>query len=293
MKLLIAFAFLILIGCVKPVSIAGGAPEETESGIVDTDLLAGATSSTNWPAEDVFPNRISVLGRADSQLVIRFYEIIGPIKVSGRITLFKGGVIPVLDSVPLTTFLFSDQDTLLIPESAFMPLREKDSDTVRFSLKIETDTSECFFLGFAYSIRQNAFITSPFSILSLSSAILTKSHYSFKGRVDSALGLLGPSFAGKSEWCFYIPGTPFFWKADRVKSGEILEVGQLPTGSYPLRLIRVLAQEANQRMNLLEVYSIKVTVDSTTIPWNYVMGLGNRILAHEISNANSILPETK
>jgi hypothetical protein len=292
MKFLFAFALLLFTACMKPESIAGAKPDLSESGIIDNDLLAGATSSTNWPPEEVFPNRISARGEADSQLVIQFYEFITPAKVTGKVTLFQGGIVPLLDSVPSRSFEFSEKDTLFIPESAFIPLRQQDSDTVRFSLKIETDTSECLFLGFAYSIKQKVFINSPFSIPSLSTAILTESKFSFKGTVDSSLALFGPSFAGKSEWCFYIPGTPYFWMAERVKAGDTLNVGRLPTGKYPLRLIRIQAQAANQRMNLLEVYSIKVTRDSTTISRGFSLDLGNRILAHEISNASPIRPES-
>lgn len=291
MKILFAFALLALMACLKPESISGTTPEDRESGIIDTDLLAGATSSTNWPAEDVFPERISVRGKADSQLVIHFFKVLTPIQTTGRITLFQGGIVPILDSVTSTTFPFSEKDSLLIPESAFIPLRQDDSDTVRFSLKIETDTAECLFLGFVYSIKQKAFINSPFSIPSLSTAILTESKFSFKGTVDSVLALFGPSFAGKSEWCFYIPGTPNFWMAARVKSGDTLEVGRLPMGKYPLRLIRIQAQEANQRMNLLEVYSIKVTIDSANQSRSFILGLGNRIIAREISNSKLIRPE--
>lgn len=292
MKILFAFALLLCTACMKPESMTGTPPEDRESGIVDNDLLAGATSSTNWPAEDVFPERISVLGKADSQVIIHFLNFVTPVQVTGKVTLFQGGIVPVLDSVPSISFEFTERDTVFIPESAFLPLGHAGMDTVRFSLKIETDTTACLFLGFVYSIKLNAFINSPFSIVSSSTGILAESKYAFNGKVGADLALFGPSFAGKAEWCFYIPGTPYFWLAERVNSGDVLKVGRLPTGKYPLRLIRIRAQEANQQMKLLEVYSIKVTQDLTGFPKEYSLELGNKVLSREISNASPIRLES-
>ena len=89
-----------------------------------------------------------MFGKADSQVVIHFKKFMPPFQVTGKITLFQGGIVPVLDSVPSTSFEFTERDTVFIPESVFLPLGNAGMDTVRFSLKIESDAQACLFLGF-------------------------------------------------------------------------------------------------------------------------------------------------
>ena len=114
----------------------------------------------------------------------------------------------------------------------------------------------------------------------------------FKGLVDSSLAAFGPSEPEKTKWCFYIPGSPYFWQVDQVKLGDTLFVGDLPAGKYPLRLIRIKAQDAKHRMNLLEVYSMNMKPLST-FSRSYVAGVGDLLFSYEVPISLMIRPEAK
>jgi hypothetical protein len=285
MKLLSALALIILMGCLKPESANG--PDKTlgAAPIEDNTLLAGATSSTNWPPEDGGTQPISVSGRADSALVLKFRKILEPVSLGGRITVFKGGVIPALDTTPYFTVDFPISDTFAFPLAELSRLRkEGGSDTVSFTLRIESDTLQCLLLGFSYSLKLKQFLNSPFSVFSGKPFLMSENKYFIKGLVDSSIRNSGPYLEGKTEWCFYIPGSPYFWTAG---FGDTLQIGPVPFGVFPFRLLKILHPDGNKSKFRLEAYEVKMSLASFNSK-TLVVNVGEQILSFESSAPISI-----
>jgi hypothetical protein len=291
MRIMFAILLFALSGCLKPESASG--PEQNPNPLIeDPDLRAGATSSTNWPQEDAHPRQLNVGGQADSVLKLFFRDLLTPYKLSGRLTFYRGGAIPALESVATRSLVFSDTDTVLVEASVFSSLAREGRDTVSFSIRVESDTAQAFCYGFTYSIKQKAFLSSPFSSASARSASVTNPRYYFRGKADTSLLSYGPSDHGKSEWCFYIPGSPYFWK---VKIGDSLEIGPLPSGTYPIRLIRIIKPDASLNKSLLELYEVelfKTQIDSAHHEVEQIIRVGKKILSSEVPSSFSIRSES-
>jgi hypothetical protein len=249
---------LALSGCLQT-DPAGKGPDEREpTGIQDAGQLAGATSSTNWPTDDGGRIAWTVRGVADTAISLRFTGSDGAFcPATGTFTLYEFGPIPALDSVRSLAIPFSSMDTVRLSPEAFLPLFPNGEDTLRFSLNITTDTSQCLLVGFVYSVKEGRFLSSP--LPSRPSFRMRNAGFSFRGEADTSLSKIGPSFAGKNQWCFYIPGSPYFWMVD---PDSVLEIGPLPLGSYPLRLLRIIPEENRSdrsRMEIIAMQFVKVS----------------------------------
>ncbi len=288
MRFLFALAVIALTGCMKPDS-KGLEPESNEPTIKDMDLRAGATSSTNWPTEDAGHTPMVISGRADSSLLLVFHNTQTTTEaIAGMVTFYQGGVIPALDTIITKSFAFQKTDTLHILPEEFQGMPSIGKDTVLFSIGIESDTLSSLIVGFAYSLKQKAFLRSPFSVDSTSFPKLAAPKYSFKGLVDSSLAKSGSSFPGNEQWCFYIPGTPYFWKAG---FGSTLEIGPLPYGKFPFRLLRILASEGKLGRNRLEVFELNVVEAPITGPGQiptYYIKVGDQVLGIDVPTSLSI-----
>jgi hypothetical protein len=256
MTRLLLFAIFLLVGCMKPESTVGSDPEPKSSGVVDETQRAGATSSTNWPTEDAPAPRPKIKAVLDSTLTFQFLDTaLNGIKRSGTLVLYRSGVIPALDRPDSVVVHFEEQLSIKVSPINTLPFKPQDSDTIRFSVRVATDSLECLLLGFSYAIHDKKFLNSPFSSIPNSSYPMTSRHFSYHGKADSSLAKLGISDWGKDEWCFYIPGSPFFWKAE---VGPDLEIGPLPFGDFPVRLLRISKTGAGSDVNHLETYEVKI-----------------------------------
>jgi hypothetical protein len=267
----------------------GPGPVGNDTPIQDLDLRAGASSSTNWPSEDAGSIHLGVQGRADSNLTLYFRALFTPEKLSGRVSIFKAGVIPAIDSVPSKTMPFENVDSLTIPYELFEAIDRTGSDTVAFSIRVEIDTAQCLMLDFHYSRKQKNFIKSPFSLISGVSYPLLMPKYSFKGEVDSTILKMGAFAEGKTDWCFYIPGSPYYWKT---RMDSVVEIGPVPSGTFPIRLLRLAHPDGDTKKNQLEAYEVilkKVDPDSAhNFKTSYVLILGERRLTTTAPSSFSI-----
>jgi hypothetical protein len=250
-----ALVCISLMGCLSESGTGNGAKSD-QSGIIDDNLRAGASSSTNWPNEG---NPVyEIHGRVDSALVLHFLDVGAPAKISGKVTFYQGGIIPALDSVPSFEWPFSGTDSIEVPLNMLQDsLEVQGGDTLSFSMKVDADGNECLLVGFIYSIHQKKFLRDHFSLFPESTHFLVKPEYSFRGDLDSLLPHL-PPVTGNVQTSFYIPGTSYYWKKGLVSP---LDIGPLPKGSYPLRLIRISDPESGSGSKV-EIFEIKFVNDA-------------------------------
>jgi hypothetical protein len=288
MRAITVFALLALMGCMKP-DPTGPTQSDITSGVEDQNLLAGATSSTNWPTEDGGHVPMEISGKADSILLLVFHDTHTTNEaIAGKVTFYQGGVIPALDPVISKSIDFPKTDSLRITSEAFRGLPSSSNDTIFFTVAIESDSLRSLITGFAYSIKQRAFIKSPFSVDSTSYPKLVPPRYSFRGVVDSSLLKTGTSIPGIEQWCFYIPGSPYFWK---VGFDSILEIGPLPYGKYPFRMMRIRNSEGKLDRNRLEVFEVIVSAGLITGPGQhppFYFKVGGKVLSVEVPASLSI-----
>jgi hypothetical protein len=288
MKAAFVLALLAFMGCMKP-DATGPAQSYPGSGIEDQNLLAGATSSTNWPTEDGGRVPMEISGSADSVLLLVFHDTHTTTEaISGKVTFYQGGVIPALDPVISHSLEFSKTDSLRISPEAFSGLPSASNDTIFFTVAVESDSMRSLMTGFAYSIKQKLFVKSPFSAGSATYPKLVVPRYSFKGLVDTSLINSGPSFPGIDQWCFYIPGSPYFWKAG---FDSVLEIGPLPYGKYPFRMMRIRNLEGKLDRNRLEVFELIVSAGLITGPGQhppFYFKVGDKVLSVEVPASLSI-----
>lgn len=278
-KRALSLAVLLLFGCLQtdPVS----RPESGKgTGVEDLNLLAGATSSTNWPPEDAGRSVMNIQGRTDSSLILLFRDTSGnPVRMSGYLSLFRAGTIPAIDAPDSLRIDFSDAESLMVDDGALGKWSTVSADTLFFSALIRFDTTQCLLVGFAYSPNLKKFIISPFSEEPNFSATVSSPHYRIHGIPDTSLIHLGFSFEGKSEWCFYIPGSPYFYE---VSPDTAIDIGPLPSGKYPIRLLRLTRIEGRTDKELLEAFeaiAAEAGVDATHhLPYRIIRA-GDRIFS--------------
>jgi hypothetical protein len=285
MKMLFAISMLLLAGCLMT-DPKGSGPSGDKPRIEDQDLLAGATSSTNWPAEDVGGKHLGVFPKADSVIVLHFRHFLTPTPLTGRVSLFLFGTVPAIDSVPETTLTFSNTDSVVIPSAIFLKLSASEQDTLQFSVRVEIDTAQCLMLGFIYSRKGRSFSNSPPSLLSELPYPFIGPRYSLKGIVDPKLFNPEVSSHGKIEFCFYIPGTPYFWKVD---PDSIVEIGPLPYGAFPVRFMRIIHSGGGVSKDQLEIFQVRLEhflppLQSDYFEWK----LGDSILTSTTEGSFSI-----
>jgi hypothetical protein len=250
-------ACLALVGCLQTDPTGKGPDEPASTGIQDAGQLAGATSTTNWPNDDGGRIFWQVRGVADTVLSLTFTGFDRKhTAAAGTVTVYEFGVIPALDSVHSIMVPFSRRDTLRLSPAAFLPLFKNGQDTLRFSLGIEAESNHCLLVGFMYSVKEGRFLTTPFN--TIPEFRMGHSGFSYKGPTDTSLSKIGPSFPEKNQWCFYIPGSPYFWMVD---PDSVLDIGPVPYGSYPLRLLRIIPEEGRpdkRRMEIIAMNFVKV-----------------------------------
>ncbi|HKP94457.1 MAG TPA: hypothetical protein VJ385_01750 [Fibrobacteria bacterium] len=295
MKKTLSIGLLFLAGCLKP-DPTGPGPSGGDSGIVDENLLAGATSSTNWPPEDTGPDSLVINGTSDSTFELHFYEVlnpnpreIAPIKLSGKVSLYKAGKIPALEEVGGVNAHFSISDNFVISQALLQSLTGTLQDTASFSILVEVGNNQSLITGFTYSSKLKRLIKSPFSENPTHSYLITQPNYYIHGIPDSTLINLGYSVRGKSEWCFYIPGSPFFFKVADNDTG--ISIGPLPIGKYPIRLLRVVGTDGGTSQNRLEVHEVKITdgwIDATHHSPYKVIQPGQKLFSVDLKTSVSI-----
>lgn len=274
-------------GCLQP-DPAGPGSETTP--VDDGNQLAGATSSTNWPQEDAGFHPTGFNGRADSELVLEFVDFDeNPVPVSGNITFYEAGPIPAFDSVKSLTLSFPAADTLRIHPESFLPLFPVGKDSVRFSIRVDADSVKSLVVGFTYSTRQRKFLESPFSANPHISIPLSDPKYFLDGKADSTLMNLGASIPGKERWCFYIPGSPFFWN---VGIDSLVHIGPLPKGIYPFRFLRILPKDGPSGLSRLEIREVELSQVSPHIgnPF-FVVKAGALLQSSDIPASLTIRPQ--
>lgn len=253
----------------------------------DPALLAGASSSTNWPVKTSIDTPISVSGKADSNLFLHFLQLDRnyqqqPKAVSGSISLVSGTTIPALNPVRPVRFFFSGKSSVEIPKNYLDSVGSRD--TVNFTVLIEVDTLKCLLVGFQYTKTSNQFTQSPFSGKPAFSIQMEGSHYSFQGDIDtSALPKALPGYES-AEMSFYIPGTSFHWKT---RLTNPLSIGPLPSGSYPLQLIVVKPGGQEAKSSQVEIYEVLLRRETITSPWRF--SIGQKLLARNLQGSVSLL----
>jgi hypothetical protein len=246
---------LFATGCLQPDPNGSDANAQGKP-LQDVNLLAGATSSTNWPPDDAGTIKVTVTGEADTSLVLRFQFLFEKQMLSGRVRLFQAGGIPPLDSMPELRVPFQNADSVTINPSQIREFLGNSQDTVQLALRIESDSGNCFFFGFVYVKREHVFIHSPFSILSSSSAEMYPDSSYLNAVMDTSTKNSDPEPNRNTDICFYIPGTPYFWK---VGMDSTISLGPIPKGKYPVRLLRITYPESAQGTNRLETFEAIIT----------------------------------
>ncbi|MDB5102460.1 MAG: hypothetical protein JWP91_149 [Fibrobacteres bacterium] len=285
MKRILAISMLLVAGCLKP--DATGPGRNAGERIEDQNLIAGATSSTNWPQEDAGSHHPYLKGVADSLVVLRIYDSTGiPMKVTGKATLYLAGSIPALDTTESTSFPVSNVDSFDVPLEALRRLNSAGKDTVAFSILFESGRNQALITGFYFSSTLKKILRSPFSEKPDLETHLIDPHYAFHGVPDSLLANVRLYPEGKVEWCFYIPGSPFFFKAS---PDTAITIGPLPNGRFPIRLLRLAQSDGGT--NRMEVYEVKMNYgpqDATHHTPYRIIEAGTRLFVFDTMSAISI-----
>jgi hypothetical protein len=255
---------LALLGCLQTEPTGKEAQESTD--IQDPDLVAGATSSTNWPAEDAGPHPVEVFGTADSILTFAFKQSPDsggpalPIGFQGSVRLYRAGTIPVLDSVPTVSYPISRTASFQIAEEHLRPLISGEMDTLRFTVEFRSDSIRGLLPGFVYSLSRHEFLAWPPSINTEASVPLLDPHYRFAGVPDSAFQRVLSDTAGHPRFYYYITGSPYFWR--HALTGDSLYIGPTVKARLPLRCVKVTSHAGTEKSFTIEVYSLSLEKES-------------------------------
>jgi hypothetical protein len=87
--------------------------------------------------------------------------------------------------------------------------------------------------------------------------------FSVRGIPGSFLPKTTVSSNGKKGWCLYIPGTPFYFL---INEGDMIDVGPIPQGDYPVRLLALGPAADDPKLQTLTVYEVKLTLVSSFWP---------------------------
>lgn len=264
---LLLLSLSIFVGCMKP-DATNPSTEDPVQVPEDQELRAGASSSTNWPVKFGDPS-ISIAVAAGSDFILRFSNTSGtgsdsarvPAKLTGKLSVCKSGTIPVLDSLRTASVGFFESDSVGLAAALLDSLFESSRDTLLFNVHIKTDSLETWAFGFGYSRKSKQFFKALLSIETENSLFLKSTLDTIQGVLDTSGGLPKSALNGKSIFCFYIPGTPFFWKP----TTDSLVLGPIPDGNYPLRLLRVTyagEKDSGTEMEAYEVGCSKLAPDS-------------------------------
>jgi hypothetical protein len=289
MKLALALGLLAISGCMQPDPTGTTDPTTSKSGVEDRDLLAGATSSTNWPQEDAPALPTWVSGSTESEPVLRFLDSSGaPLHASGRMTLYRAGIIPAFTAPESTVVAFENSGTQIVSHALLLQIDHDNADSVFFSVRVDLDSVESFMCGFLYSTRLKKILASPFSGKPDYSFNFASRRFAIHGVADPSLLKLGFPVQGKTTLCFYIPGSPFFFN---VIPDSVLTIGPVPVGDFPVRLMRITASAGQTGPDQLEVYEVKVAsfnLDSSHPKPYKVISCGKKIFTSMLKASDSV-----
>lgn len=251
----------LLSACLKPDAVGGSSQVEEPPEVLEPILLAGATSSTNWPEEPNHRTRVTVMGRVDSVITLVFArareesEGYDRVSLSGTLTLFDGSTIPAVDTVPSAGMEFVDVDSVVVPVELIHSLPTHGRDTLGFGILVKVDTTQCFIGGFLHRKSTGKIIYSIFPENPPSAFQLLEPKYGYSAEVDTTgvTHLFPP--APSVEMSFYIPGSPFYWRPEPFGS---ITLSPLSEGPYPIRLI--LASPASGDSSRTHVTLFEVSV---------------------------------
>lgn len=253
------FAAFLVFGCLKPEPTGLGS-DGAQTPVGDDSRMAGATSSTNWPPEDVGTLPIQIIGTADSVLTFSFKQVLTrgstsvPTRLAATFLLFRVGYNPLFDSVPTLRMDFPVSDSCKIKAEDLNPLLLPEMDTLRFTLEVRTDSVRGLFPGFTYSKKQKKFLEWPSPVNDTSSANLTGPHYEFAGIPDSGFRSFQSDTSGNVKLYYYIPATPYFWPQ---KLGhDSLYIGPTVYGRFPLRCVKVVSIPDPKAVYKIDVYDL-------------------------------------
>ncbi len=285
MRLLIVFIVVSLMGCLQADRANGPQNIETTN-IRDQNLLAGATSSTNWPQEDVGSKRALVVVKFDSTLTMDFTDTTDiPIPLSGTLSIYLGGTIPAIDKPDSMKLNLGNRNSIVLSENEFKSELAAGKDTVLFSVLIRSDSMECLITGLMYSKGAHLFSRHPGGTLARFTYPISIPKYGFKAVPGDSLPKTVVSKAGKTGWCFYIPGSPYFFLPE---VADIITVGPLPQGTYPIRLLVISEDIGNPKLQTLTIYEVKLVFSRKNPQWPTAVEIGEKISESTLKSSVSL-----
>jgi hypothetical protein len=250
---------MILAGCMAPEG-PGTDSAVSDPTVHDQNLLAGATSSTNWPSEDAGTRPLEVGFEADSALTFLFMQKpdsgmpVQSIRISGNIRIYRAGYIAAFDSVPAFMMHFENQDSLRIQPETLESLDPKGNDSVQFSICITHGVLQTYYPRFVYSKSLKKFLFLPTTTKTGFSNVMLLPHYLFMGFPDSDMAKVLSDTEGSPKFCYYIPGSPYFWQ-NRFKD-DTLFLGPIPLGNFPLRFVKISSVPGQKKKFKLESFEL-------------------------------------
>jgi hypothetical protein len=278
-SVILAFSLFALSACLQTNPDETGSVVDLEKTPEDDGRRAGASSSTNWPNEFVH-NQNKAVWSFDSVLRIEFFEIprVAPawdssVRRSGTIYLYPGKAIPALDSIKPIFWNIDESSSFEIPIQKIRETAASPSDTIWFNVRLDLDSLHGWFQGFQLERRTGKLVETPFSPFPEKTVFLKFAWFYFKGSVSQVTSLLPPPPGSNPEISFYIPGTPKFCKAVT----DSFQVGPLPKGEYPLRIIRTTSLAGSVAGTLVEVWELNIKGQDLTATFT----LGEQVLAFQ------------
>lgn len=260
LSLSLIFASSLLVGCMTSESPETMDPDPEGERISEPSMLAGSTSSTNWPVELGHDVRVSVMGSANSRLVLHFRKAkafssgYDTVAISGMIQIFDGSSIPAVSPPDFKELRFESVDSVEIPIPLMNSLHPRGQDTVSVSMLLLVDSLRCFIPGVVYRRSTAEYIRSPFDENDPNAFTLSFPKYRFEGMLDTVGSSRLLSSGSKIQLSFYIPGSPYYW---RPESFESLSLGPLSEGPFPLRLLLAVPEGSGTRVEIHEVIATK------------------------------------
>lgn len=260
----------------------------------DKNRSAGATSSTNWPAEIGTPRQISVYAKAESLLVLTFGKrgetaadpVNIPVQVAGRVILYRASTVPAYQDLDTSVFPFPMSDSVVITSDLVSKVARDDGDSIYLNINVLSDTMATWIFGIGYDKKSKRFFETPLSIQTETRAGFQPLPDTIKGVLDPQLSLPKPKLSGKSVLSFYIPGSPYF----KSVQADSLTLGPIPDGDYQLRLLRVTYagdKETGTEIESFEIQSSKLA-DNNPI---YVFKTGALVFSYRTQSTLLLRPD--
>lgn len=257
---LLALGLYALSACVQTDPADPGAGSEPRTPPEDPGRLTGASSSTNWPADIAQSQRFATWS-SDPDLVLRFFDFPPvfppaevPAKLKGTLHFYPGQAIPAFAPLPKHSFAFAETESLRVDMPAVLAALSASTDTVSLNIHIDLDSLGGWIHGLRFDRATGRIIASPDSATPEKRVILKEPKYYFQGSVPEVTSLLPVTAGTKPEISFYIPGSPYFCKAQ----SDSFHVGPLPRQAYPLRVIRTSASRVDPGGTLVEIWELRV-----------------------------------